>query len=323
MVVALTGDVMLGRLVNEALLRHGPAYPWGDVLPDLHRADARIVNLECVIARHGTPWQRWPKVFHFRANPLAVDALKLAKIDCVAIANNHVLDYEEEAFLEMLELLEAAGIAYVGAGRNLEEARRPVILSLQGLRLGVVAFTDNEPGWKATAATPGTNYLPVSLESVPVLQEGIARARAMGAELVIVSAHWGPNMRLRPTPAFREFARAVIEAGADVFHGHSAHVFQGIEVYRGRPILYDCGEFVDDYAVDPVLRNDWGLLLELEVEEKKVRRVELTPLLIDDCQVNRAAGRDFEAITQRIGELSAQMGTTLQREGARLWVECA
>lgn len=322
MVVALTGDVMLGRLVNEALLRHGPAYPWGDVLSDLHRADARIVNLECVIARHGTPWQRWPKVFHFRANPVAVDALKLAKIDCVAIANNHVLDYEEEAFLEMLELLEAAGIAYVGAGRNLEEARRPVILSPQGLRLGVVAFTDNEPGWKATATTPGTNYLPVSLESVPVLQEGMARARAMGAELLIVSAHWGPNMRLRPTPAFREFARAVIEAGADVFHGHSAHVFQGIEVYRGRPILYDCGEFVDDYAVDPVLRNDWGLLFGLEVEEKKVRQVELTPLLIDDCQVNRA-GRDFEAIARRIGELSAEMGTALQREGARLWVECA
>jgi poly-gamma-glutamate capsule biosynthesis protein CapA/YwtB (metallophosphatase superfamily) len=323
MLVALAGDTMLGRVVNEALLRHGPAYPWGDVLPELHRADARIVNLECVIARHGTPWQRWPKAFHFRANPLAIDALKLAGIDCVVIANNHVLDYEEEAFLEMLGLLEAAGIPYVGAGRNLEEARRPVILQLQGLRLGVVAFTDNEPGWKATPTTPGTNYLPVSLESVPLLQEGMAQARAMGADLLIVSAHWGPNMRLRPTPAFREFARALIEAGADVFHGHSAHVFQGIEVWRGRPILYDCGEFVDDYAVDPLLRNDWGLLFGLEVDGRGVRRVELTPLRIDDCQVNRAVGEDFEAIAHRIRELSAEMGTALQREGSRLWVACA
>lgn len=322
MIVALTGDVMLGRVVNEALLRHGPAYPWGNVLPELHRADVRIVNLECVIARHGTPWERWPKVFHFRANPLAIDALKLAKIDCVVIANNHVLDYEEEAFLEMLDLLDAAGIARVGAGRNLEEARRPVVLQVQGLRLGVVAFTDNEPGWKATSSTPGTNYLPVSLESVPVLQEGMAQARAMGAELLIVSAHWGPNMRLRPSPAFREFAHALIEAGADVFHGHSAHVFQGIELWQGRPILYDCGEFVDDYAVDPVLRNDWGLLVGLEVEEKKARRLDLTPLLIGDCQVKLATGRDFEAIALRLGELSAEMGTAVGREGERLWVEC-
>lgn len=322
MVVALAGDTMLGRVVNEALLRHGPAYPWGDVLPELHRAGARVVNLECVVARRGTPWGRWPKVFHFRANPVAVDALKLARIDCVALANNHVLDYGEEAFVEMLGLLEAAGIAYAGAGRNLEEARRPAVLEAGGLRLGVVAFTDNEPGWKAAPAAPGTHYLPVSPGSVPALGEGVARARAMGAELVVVSAHWGPNMRLRPAPAFREFARAVIEAGADAFYGHSAHVFQGVEVYRGRPILYDCGEFVDDYAVDPALRNDWGLLFGLEVEGGRVRRVALTPLLIDGCQVRRAAGEDLEAIAARIRELSAEMGTEVGGEGHRLWVEC-
>lgn len=319
--ILFTGDVMLGRLVGEALLRYGVAYPWGNVLPELHRADLRIVNLECVISDKGSPWSRWEKVFHFCANPLAIEALKLARIDCVVIANNHVLDYEEEAFLQMLELLEAAGIPYLGAGRNLEDARRPVILQAPGLQIGMVAFTDNEPGWKATATAPGTNYLPVAPESVPVLREGLQEARSLGADLLVVSAHWGPNMRLWPTPRFREFAHAVIEAGADVFHGHSAHLFQGIEVYKGKPILYDCGEFVDDYAVDPELRNDWGLLYRLNIEPAKTSRLELIPLFIHGCQVNLARGSEQQAILERARRLSAEMNTVLGEQAGVVWVE--
>jgi len=316
--LCLTGDLMLGRLVNEALLRHGPAYPFGNVLEALHQADLRVVNLECVISDRGRPFSRWEKVFHFRA----LEALQRARINCVVLANNHVLDYEEEAFLQMLELLEQAQIAYVGAGRNLEQARRPAILPAAEVKVGVVAFTDNEPGWKAGQNTPGTNYLPVVPESVAVLREQIEAARRLGAELVMVSAHWGPNMRLRPPPLFRAFARAVMEAGADVFHGHSAHVFQGIEVYRGKPILYDCGEFVDDYAVDPVLRNDWGLLYRLHIQNHRIGEVELLPLQIDNCQVNLATGPDREAILERLQMLSTELGSPVWREGTRLWLAC-
>ncbi len=114
--LAMTGDVMLGRAVDEALLRFGPAHPWGDLRLVLNEADLTIVNLECVIARGGEPWSRWPKAFHFRADPVAVRALQLAGIDCVTLANNHVLDYEEEALLEMLELLRQAGIAFAAPG---------------------------------------------------------------------------------------------------------------------------------------------------------------------------------------------------------------
>lgn len=319
--LCLTGDLMLGRLVNEALLRYGAAYPFGNVLEVFHRAHLRVVNLECVISDRGRPFSRWEKAFHFRAHPRALEALKLARIDCVVLANNHVLDYEEEAFLQMLELLEESHIPYVGAGRNLAEARRPVLLSVGEYTVGVVAFTDNEPGWKAGPHTPGTYYLPVAPESLPVLREQISQARAQGADWVVVSAHWGPNMRLYPPPHFRAFAHALIEAGADVFHGHSAHVFQGLEVYRGRPILYDCGEFVDDYAVDPVLHNDWGLLYALKLD-KRIREVELTPLFIDNCQVNLATGLTWEAIAERVQMLSAELGTPVSREGARLWVAC-
>ncbi|GIW34140.1 CapA family protein [Meiothermus sp.] len=320
--LCLTGDLMLGRLVNEALLRYGPAYPFGNVLDEFYRADLRLVNLECVISDRGRPFSRWEKAFHFRAHPQALGALQLARIDCVVLANNHVLDYEEEAFLQMLELLQGAHIPYVGAGRNLAEACRPVLLPTQSGPVGVVAFTDNEPGWKAGPHTPGTHYLPVAPESLPVLKEQIGQARAQGARWVVVSAHWGPNMRLRPPPYFRAFAHALIEAGVDVFHGHSAHVFQGLEVYRGKSILYDCGEFVDDYAVDPILRNDWGLLYRVELEEKRIGEVELMPLYIDNCQVNLATGPTWEAVAERVQMLSAELGTPVSREGTRLWVTC-
>src|SRR5437763_14974890 len=107
-------------------------------------------NLGVLIPGGRPPWSRLPKGFHFRADPVALTALQLAGIDCVTLANNHVLDYEEDALLEMLDLLEQSGIAYAGAGPCDEEAKRPALLRVRGLRAGVAAFTDNEPGWAAT-----------------------------------------------------------------------------------------------------------------------------------------------------------------------------
>jgi len=322
--IALTGDVMLGRLVDSKLRRAGPLHPWGNVLPHLSTADLRIINLECVIARSGTPWSRWRKVFHFRADPIAIESLKKAGIDCVVLANNHVLDYGEEALVEMLSLLQQAGIQYVGAGRNLEEAARPAILEARGLSVAVVAFTDNEPGWAATTKTPGTNYIPISLEekSLKPVRDAISRARAQGAKLVIFSIHWGPNMVSRPSPLFRKFARAVVDAGADTYHGHSAHVFHGIEIYKGTPIIYDAGEFIDDYAVDPELRNDLGLMFQVQAANSRIEQIELTPVFIADCQVNLAVASKREIIAKRIEALSAELGTRVSRDGDRLWIQC-
>jgi len=321
--LAMTGDVMLGRGVDRTLERLGPTHPWGDLLPLLNEADLTIVNLECVIARGGQPWSRWPKVFHFRADPIAVGALQCAGVDCVTLANNHVLDYEEEALLELLDLLQNGKIAFAGAGRNLKEARRAAILEACGLHIGIVAFTNNEPGWAAQSDVPGTNYIPITLEerSLGPLRESIVLARAAGADLVVFTIHWGPNMVERPTRLFRRFAHAVIDAGANLFFGHSAHIFQGIELYKERPIIYDAGDFVDDYVVDPELRNDRGLLFRLEVDDAGVRRIELVPTFIRHRQVNLAKGREREAIAARIELLCAEFGTPIHHGEDRLWIE--
>lgn len=319
-VLNLAGDVMLGRGVNEALAEMPPEEVWGDVLPLLLEGGVRIVNLECAITDHRRPWTRTPKVFHFRADPRAVRVLTAARIDAVSLANNHTLDFEERGLLDTIAHLRSAGIACAGAGRDLAEASRPAVVEGGGERVALVAFTDNEPPFAAGPDRPGTNYLPVSLEGEVLerVEEAVARARAEGAGTVVFSNHWGPNMVERPPERFRRFARAVIDRGADVYYGHSAHVFQGVEVYRGRPILYDTGDFVDDYAVDPRLRNDRSFLFRVEVGEEGLRGLELFPVRLPYARVRRAAGEEAEAIMERMERLSAEMGTRFERAGDRL-----
>src|SRR5829696_8918223 len=130
--IALTGDVMLGRMVDHYVIRDRsipPFYVWGDVLPTMLEADLRLANLECVISTLGERWRPRSKAFHFRAHPRAVEFLRAAGIDCVGLANNHTLDYGPEALEECLALLDGAGILHTGAGRNLREALEPAILN--------------------------------------------------------------------------------------------------------------------------------------------------------------------------------------------------
>lgn len=318
--LALAGDVMLGRGVDAALRAMTPEEPWGDLLPLFQAADLRVVNLECAITAHRRPWTRTPKVFHFGAHPSAVAVLAAARIDAVSLANNHTLDFEEAGLLDTLAYLDAAGIRHAGAGRDLEAARRPALLDAGDVRVALVAVTDNEPDFEAGPDRPGTSYLPVSLD--PIVLESVevmvGAARDAGARVVVFSNHWGPNMVERPSDLFRAFAQAVIDRGADVYYGHSAHLVQGIEVYRGRPILYDTGDFLDDYAVDPVLRNDRSCLFRLAVERGGVVGLDIVPVALSYARVERAQGDEREAILDRVTRLSAELGTSLVPRDGRL-----
>ena len=321
--LAMAGDVMLGRGVADALNYHmRPEEPWGDVMPLLDAADLRIINLECAITDNERPWTRTPKVFHFRTQPSAIETLRAARIDACSLANNHTLDFEERGLLDTLKHLDAAGIRYAGAGRNREEAADPAVLAVpadHARRVGLLAFTDNEPPFAAGTDRPGTNYLPVSLKPDVLrrVERAVSTVRQMGVDTVVFSNHWGPNMVQRPKGIFRRFARAVIDRGADIYYGHSAHVFQGVEIYRGKPILYDTGDFIDDYTVDPELRNDWSFLFRVSVEEGGFERLDLTPVKLSYARVDLATGGERETILNRMERLSAEMGTVFaRREGA-------
>src|SRR5919107_887525 len=322
--LALTGDVMLGRQVNKALRIMSPEQPWGDVLPLLLSADLRIVNLECAITDSEQPWTRTPKVFHFRADPSTVEVLRAARVNGCSLANNHTLDFEQRGLLDTLEHLKVAGIRYAGAGRSRKEVARPALLAARSAdrtsRVALLAFTNNEPLFAAGPDRPGTNYLPVSLEPDVLrrVEAAVTAAREAGAETVVFSNPWGPNMVQRPSTLFRRFARAVVDRGVDVYYGHSAHVFQGVEIYRGKPILYDTGDFIDDYVVDPRLRNDWSFFFQVSVEEGRFERLDLTPVKLSYARVDLATGGERETILDRMERLSAEMGTVFARREGRL-----
>jgi poly-gamma-glutamate capsule biosynthesis protein CapA/YwtB (metallophosphatase superfamily) len=313
--IAIAGDVMLGRLVNKTIVCQDFDYPWGNVLPVLRKADLFLVNLECALTAHTLPWHNGEyKAFYFRAEPSVAETLKIGRVNLCALANNHICDFGIPGMMETLAVLDQAGIAHAGAGANLAAAREPAFLSAKGVRVGVVAFADYPQEWAATPATPGINYIPISqnTEDFAEVEEALAKARRL-ADLVIFSVHWGPNMRARPTAQFREFARRVIDSGADIFWGHSAHVVQGIEVYRGKPILYDTGDFIDDYAVDDLLRNDLSALFLVRVKPPAtVERIDLVPVFISNMQVNLAPERERASFYKRLTLLCAEMGTELE-----------
>lgn len=312
--IGLAGDVMIGRLMNEHLDRVPPFYIWGDLLPLFHSNDLNIVNLEAALTKNE---HAAPKVFNFKADPVKVQTLVEASVHVVNLANNHVLDYGEAGLLETLATLKKARIQYVGAGKTIAEAKAPVILQRKGIKIGILGCTDNEPSWRAGENRPGTFYLQVG--DLAAIRPAIEELRPE-VDILILTIHWGPNMVERPPPEFRRFAHELIDLGVDLIHGHSAHISQGIEVYKGKCILYDTGDFIDDYYVDPILRNDRSFFFIAEADKAGIRALRLVPTLIAHFQVNRAKGPNAEETLERMRLLSKEFLTILTREDNELFL---
>ena len=315
--ILFAGDVMLGRFVNQKLLRRRPEFPWGDTLPVFREADCRICNLECVISDKGRPWSATPKVFHFRSDLKNIETLKVAGIDAVSTANNHSLDYEYDALFEMLAALEEAGIRQAGAGRDLEEASKPAIFERMGRKAAFIAFTDNEGAWEAKEHKPGVHYVPVDEEDPRAKRLfDIVTAAEKTSDIVIVSAHWGPNWGYEPVPSHVPFAHRLIDSGAQIVFGHSCHVFQGVEFYREGVIIYSAGDFIDDYAVDEVEKNDESFLF-IASANGGVSSLTLFPTVIEGFHASMAPPPRAGIIAAKMRSLSAGFGTRSEWDGEK------
>ncbi|MEU2224036.1 CapA family protein [Streptomyces sp. NPDC018347] len=279
----LAGDVMLGRGVDQILPHPGdpalreshvrdardyvalaeaangpvprpvdPAWPWGDALPVLERAapDARVVNLETAVTGDGA--FAAGKGVHYRMHPANLPCLTAARPDVCVLANNHVLDFGPAGLRETLDGLAAAGLRTAGAGRDAAAAWRPATVPLRtGGRLLVLAFgmpsSGIPPGWAATADRPGVALVAGPTPAAAAdFTDRLRRVRRPG-DLVVASVHWGPNWGYTVPRDEIRFAHALVDAGADVVHGHSSHHPRPPEVYRDRLVLYGCGDLVNDY----------------------------------------------------------------------------
>ncbi len=361
MQILFTGDVMLGRLVNDVLKKNDFRYVWGNTLNIFKKAGFSLINLECAISERGKEWDRTFKVFHFRANPDAIKVLNSASIDYVSLANNHVLDYDVDALFDTINLLDKNNIYHSGAGRNLKEAVSPVFMEKKlesnsdniiffsenndknlnkdnmkkTIKIGLISLTDNEPGWEATDTSVGINHIPITLDTDKYyyrLKSCIEKTRGQ-SDLVIVSSHVGPHFRERPSAKYVNFAHQIMEFGADIYWGHGNHMPQGIEIYKpnnknaNKIIIYDCGDFIDDYAVNPNFRNDLSFIFLLRFNFDNSNKfstdnneghnflqnavIELVPTKISNFMVNTISPDDFDFdfVVDRMIQKCSELGT--------------
>jgi poly-gamma-glutamate synthesis protein (capsule biosynthesis protein) len=230
------------------------------------------------------------------------------------MANNHAMDYGAVALLDTLDLLDAAGIAHVGAGANEVAARKPVVVEVAGVRVGVVGIADHPVDFAAGANEPGIAYDNLRQGSPDWLTQTIAD---VDADIVLVTPHWGPNMTTEPLPRVRRAAAAFREAGAGLVAGHSAHVFHGV----ADAVLFDLGDFIDDYAVDPKLRNNLTLLFLVSFDGSRPTGLEAVPLAIEHCHTRLADARETAWIRRRFRNACRALGTEVGERAGRLVVE--
>jgi poly-gamma-glutamate synthesis protein (capsule biosynthesis protein) len=306
--LALAGDTMLGRGVAQRLETEPAESLFAPELVDVvHEADLCLLNLECCISARGEPAPG--KVFHFRAPPWATQALTHLGVDCVALANNHALDFGQDALLDTLAHLDAAGIQAVGAGSDLERARAPAVFEANGFRLAVLAVTDHPPDYAAGPQLGGVAH--ADLRRHPAPEWLSHRIAAIDADAVLVTPHWGPNMVAEPRPYVHRAATALVDAGATLVAGHSSHVFHGV----APRVLHDLGDFLDDYRVDRKLRNDLGLLFLVDLAGDGLEAI---PLKLEFAHTRLAEGKDAAWIRRRFVEACAKLGTDVRDGDGRL-----
>ena len=315
--LGFVGDIMLGRHISRLLPGTRPERFWGNALPVLRATDGVIGNLESPITRASRCWDEGWKAFRFRADPGAVEILEAANIRMVNLANNHMLDYGARGMLDTLGYLDAAGIGRAGAGSDIREATEPAIAEIGGVRVALIGITDNMAEFAAGHDRPGTNHMKIRDDgaTLTALRLLIASVREQGAGIVVLSCHWGPNLRWWPPARFRRFARSAIELGADVIHGHSAHLFQGVERHRGGVILYDTGDILDDYWIFPGIRTDHSFVFVTEFEGARLSRVRMRPVVQERTALRLATRPEAAEINRRMTLLCARLGTAVLDDG--------
>jgi poly-gamma-glutamate capsule biosynthesis protein CapA/YwtB (metallophosphatase superfamily) len=349
----LCGDVMTGRGIDQALPHpvnpalhepyvrdareyvglaenaNGPIprpvsfdYIWGDAVQELEDSgvDLRIVNLETAITSAETHWPG--KAIHYRMHPRNIDCLSAARISGCALANNHILDWGYEGLSETLQTLDSAGIAHAGGGKNADKAAAPAILNAMGKgRVLLFSFGSTTSGipreWRATSSSPGVNLLDDLSETTATRVASQMRQSASGGQLgdvLVASIHWGSNWGYDIPPEQIAFAHRLIDEGVAIVHGHSSHHVKAIEVFKGRLILYGCGDFLTDYegiSGYETLRGDLGLmyLVDLDSRNGQLASASLVPMQMRRFRLERAP-----VDSEWLSNLLNKLGTAVRLE---------
>ncbi len=350
----LCGDVMTGRGIDQVLPHpsqpeiyeryvldarryvelaekiNGPIakpvsfpYIWGDALTELERIspDLRIINLETSVTSSNDYWQG--KGINYRMHPRNIPCLTAASIDGCTLANNHVLDWGHAGLKETLATLKQAHIKTAGAGANDKEAQAPALFEIPGKgRVILFSFGDVSSGvpynWKASKNKAGVNVLNnLSKKTIRQIANQVNAVKGKN-DIVVASIHWGGNWGYQIPGEHTHFAHGLIdEANVDVVHGHSSHHPKGIEVYRNKPIIYGCGDFLNDYegiSGYEKYRDDLSLMyfVTLNALTGELVRFQLVPTQIKQFRVNHATHTDTKWLADMLNREGQKLNTQVK-----------
>jgi poly-gamma-glutamate synthesis protein (capsule biosynthesis protein) len=352
--IFMCGDVMTGRGIDQVLPQpcdpviyesyvrdarryvelaekaNGPiqqpvsfSYIWGDALEELERVapDVRIINLETSVTQSADYWKG--KGINYRMHPENIHCITAAGIDCCALANNHVLDWGYLGLTETLEALKKVNVKSAGAGQNLAEAETPAVLEVEEKgRVILFSYGSETSGipfsWAASEDKPGVNLLQdFSDMTVEHIKENVRKVRQQG-DMVIASIHWGSNWGYEIPRKQTEFAHELIDtATVDIVHGHSSHHVMGIEVYKDKPIIYGCGDFLNDYegiGGYEDFRADLALMYFVSVDPStgKLVCLHMKPTQIKQFRANRTSRSDALWLRDTLNREGKKFGTRVE-----------
>ena len=240
-----------------------------ELLQIMNESDIFYVNHEYCISDSGNPLEG--KYYTFRAAPKRMELLHEMGTDIVSLANNHVFDYGEEALLDTADLLDEAGIPYVGGGRNIEEAKRPVYFIVNGIKIGFVGASNGEKNKftpQATEDSPGILRAYDTTEYNQVIQ-----AASKECDYLIAYIHWGTEDSNYYNADQQAWGREFLSSGADIVIGGHPHVLQGIEYVDGKPIIYSLGDFWFNHE------TKYTGILKLNIEFDGLKEMSFVPCL--------------------------------------------
>ena len=297
-----TGVIVPARCVQAAIDERGdPDYPYDEVRQVIQAADLAVGTLNATISDY-PPRTGCVPTYVLVGGSQNADALQRAGFDVMSVATNHIkncglTNCGDRAFFDTLGNLRRAGILPVGAGSDLAEAEKPVVVAINGVRFGIVSLGQIEPRAFAGEGAPG-----IAVLTPDSLRRAIAAARRV-ADVVIAMPHWGPENQPVPNWSQRDLARAAVEAGADLVVGNHTHVVQAIQEIDGVPVFYGLGNFVFDQ--NWARENQQGVILRVTFLGDRYQGYELFPTHVDfDGTVHLAGPEEAAEVLARIENAS-------------------
>lgn len=361
MKIFLCGDVMLGRAIDQIQIQSAPPqiyedyfkdarsyvklaegvsgtiprsvsadYVWGETMKIFRarKPDIKIINLETAMTINES---YFPKGINYRMHPANVSILEAAGIDICALANNHVLDWGIQGMKDTMATLESADILYAGAGRTLSDAQAPATVETKEGRLLLFSVAHTMSGvpeeWAATEMKGGIFFIQkLNKKSVDGIAKVINHYKNNG-DVIVLSIHWGTNWGHEIPEDHRSFAHALIDqAGVHIVYGHSSHHPRAIEVYRGCPIFYGCGDFINDYeGIQSHQEFRGNLVLAYFVDVRphpfKLKRIDIDCLKLKHFQLVRPPLKDVQWMYVTLNEVSEGFQLPLQLTEKRIFCE--